>query len=147
MKECKKLMATAFLGSILVVCFLLSGPAFGEVKVGLVHSSDELERARSDWKYRMTATSDRQDKDYRRTLRLGDQYQRSDIVTTKGVTHGVFISCFLPTGQSVVVIKYAFSYGEPDRETARKKAAYAFDAQEGNCEATPNFQFITNKDL
>ncbi len=146
MNECKKFMASVFLGTILGICFLLSGPAFGEVKVGFVHSSDELERARSDWKYRMASTSDRQDKDYRRTLRLGDQYQRSDIVTKKGVTHGVFISCFLPIRESVV-IKYAFAYGEPDRDTARKKAAHAFDAAEGNCEANPSFQFITNKDL
>jgi hypothetical protein len=132
--ETMKALRVGLLGLFTVLC-LLSSSALAEVGVGMVHSTDELNQVRSKWKLQMVSTRDRQDKDYRVTQRVGS-YERSDVVTKKGKTHGCLIWCVLPPGadKNAVEIKYSYSYGEPSADAAAKKAAYAFDSQPGTCE-------------
>ena len=71
--------------------------------------------------------------------------ERSDIVTKKGKTFGAFFWC-VPS-ENTRSFRYAYTYGEPDFDTAKNKAAYAFDAEGGNCVKTPVLITINSDQL
>lgn len=127
---------TALFGLFLATSLLFTDARSGVV-TGTVHDNAQLDRVRNQWKLQMVST--KRDHDGRVIVTQGASHgslsmSRTDVRTKRQKTYGCFIHCVLSAKPSdPVEIKYSYSYGEPDADTAAKKAAYAFDAKPGVC--------------
>ncbi len=124
--------------------------ACGETATGVVQSAEALDQTIRKWKIRVANTSERQVKGHRNTVHAKGAELAGVVIkedTKKDATYGAFYWCI--TAEKKGLIRYAYTYGEPDPAAAKKKAAQAFDDQagRGSCLKPPRLLTISNDNL
>ncbi len=102
--------------------------SWGETVTGVVKSAEALDHTIRKWKLHMADPET-----HGKALHNGASIKRSNSsekmgekIAKKDERHAAF--CWCITNQKKALIRYAYSYGESDSETAKKKAALAFEA-------------------
>lgn len=133
------------------VAGIMAAPVWAETVTGLIDVQDFV-RVQSKWKFHMANTSEKFDKDYRKTKKVRTHQKTSKLdpfegtlkvkggsaeigesrtAREKGVAWGAFIWCV--NADKLPKIRFAYSYGERTQDQAWRKAAYAFDSMEATC--------------
>jgi hypothetical protein len=124
--------------------------AWGETVTGVVKSAEALDHTIRKWKSHTANTTSKQERDGRQAVRTkgsehSEALNKKD--AKKNISYGAF--CWCMTAEKKAPIRYAYTYGEADSETAGKKAVKAFDDEraKGRCLKPPRLLTITSDNL
>jgi len=130
-----------FLAIALVITF--TPVSWSETVKGKAYSKEELGKAINEWEFQVANTGGRHTKVSTRSVRNRYESYSSTREIDKG-SYGCFIFCVNADNRKEILFTY--TYGEPDKSTAMKKAFYGFKMHGKQCYASPVFYHKSSKD-
>ncbi|MBI4962299.1 MAG: hypothetical protein HY913_03400 [Desulfomonile tiedjei] len=135
----------------IIVAGIMVAPVWAETVTGIIDVKD-FGKVQSKWKFRLADTSEKFDKEYRKSKRVRSHEKTSKLDRSEGtlkvkgssaevgesrterekhVTWGAFFWCV--NSEKLPKVRFAYTYGERTEDLAWQKAEFAFHAMEGRC--------------